>query len=286
MTEFKPSDLLFLQEAANYLESPSYLIRLTNAVGTPLQTLANRIIPERVKSLGNHAIRRVMNMAIDTVDQKTLDSNFDDACLSSGAAGRWHRLAATATGGLSGAMGFTGLAVELPLTTGIMFRSIAAIAREFGEDLTKPEARLQCVSVFSHGGPSPEDDAMDASFISARIGMTTLVRDAAEFIASKGAQAAVEALALGTATPLLALAGRIGAKYSGVVSQKLIANTLPFVGIAAGAAINNAFAGHFNSVARYHFGIRRLQRQYGVEAVTTEYQRHLPIKPKDVRLSA
>jgi hypothetical protein len=286
MIEFTPSDLAFLKEAANYLESPSYLIRLTNAVGTPLQALANRVIPERIKALGNHAIRRVMNMAVDSVNQQTLDASFADACQSSGTAGRWHRLAATATGGLSGALGFTGLAVELPLTTGIMFRSIAAIAREFGEDLTTPEARLQCVTVFSHGGPSPEDDAMDASFISARIGMTTLVRDAAEFITSKGAQAAAEALAQGTAPALLALAGRIGSKYSGVVSQKLIANTVPMIGVAAGAAINNAFAGHFNSVARYHFGIRRLQRQYGAQAVTTEYQCHVPIKPKDVRRSA
>lgn len=275
MTEFTPSDLAFLKEAVNYLESPSYLIRLTNAVGAPLQALASRVIPQRVKALGNHAIRGVMNMAVDTVEQKGADANFEAACQNSGHMGHWHRLAATATGGLSGALGFTGLAVELPLTTGIMFRSIAAIAREFGEDLSTAEARMQCVTVFSHGGPSPADDAMDASYISARIGMTTLIRDAAEFVTSKGAQAAMEALAKETAPALVNLAARIAGKYSGVVSQKLVANSVPMIGIAAGAAINNAFAGHFNSVARYHFGIRRLQRQYSVDAVTSEYQRQL-----------
>jgi hypothetical protein len=47
------------------------------------------------------------------------------------------------------------------------------------------------------------------------------------------------------------------------------------IGIATGAAINNAFAGHFNSVSRYHFGIRRLQRHYGSEPVLAEYQLQL-----------
>jgi hypothetical protein len=38
-----------------------------------------------------------------------------------------------------------------------------------------------------------------------------------------------------------------------------------------GAAINAAFLDHFNRVARYHFGIRRLERIYGVDVVQGAY---------------
>jgi hypothetical protein len=156
-----------------------------------------------------------------------------------------------------------------------MFRSIASIAHDLGEDLSAPEARLECITVFSHGGPSPDDDAMDASYITARVGMTKLLRDAAEFMTAKSSQALVEAFASGTAPALLAFISRIAVRFNVVVSQKFLAQCIPIVGIATGAAINNAFAGHFNTVARYHFGIRRLQRQFGADEVLGEYRRQL-----------
>jgi hypothetical protein len=184
-------------------------------------------------------------------------------------------MAATATGGISGTLGFAGLAFEIPVTTGIMFRSIASIAHEFGEDLSTPEAKLECIAVFSHGGPSPDDDAMDASYITARVAMATLVRDAAEFMASKSTQAVAEALVQGTAPALVRFLSQVAAAFNVVISQKLLAQSVPMIGIATGAAINNAFAGHFNSVSRYHFGIRRLQRHYGSEPVLAEYQLQL-----------
>ena len=46
------------------------------------------------------------------------------------------------------------LPIELPVSTIIMLRSIADIARSEGEDLSDPESALSCVQVFALGGRS------------------------------------------------------------------------------------------------------------------------------------
>ena len=57
---------------------------------------------------------------------------------------RLHQAAAAATGALGGAFGIAATAVELPVSTTILLRSIAEIARENGEDIAEPRdgARL------------------------------------------------------------------------------------------------------------------------------------------------
>jgi len=269
------SHTIFLRDAAAYLESPSYLTKLADAVGGPLQRIVEKVVPDRVKVIGNKALQGAMTIAADSVMRTPVSTDFDQAIRVSDQTGFWHRFAATVTGAAAGSFGYTAMAIELPVTTGLMFRSIASIAHDLGEDLSTPEARLECITVFSHGGPSPDDDAMDASYITARVAMTKLLRDAAEFMAAKSSQALVEAFATGTAPAMLALISRIAVRFNVVVSQKFLAQCIPIVGIATGAAINNAFAGHFNTVARYHFGIRRLQRQYGADEVFAEYRRQL-----------
>lgn len=268
-------DVEFLRAAARYLESPSYLMKLAEAIGQPVQKLAEKVVPTRVADLGKAALRRAMFLAADTVVSSPAGDEFEKAYNTSGWTGFWHRLAVTATGGVGGAFGLPGLALELPVTTGILFRSIAAIADDFGEDLRKPEIRLDCLSVFCYGGPGPNDEAMDATFITTRLAMNTLVREAAEFMASRSSQAVAEALARGAAPVLLRFIDRVAAQFNVAVSQKFLAQSIPVVGIATGAAINNAFAGHFNTVARYYFGIRKLERQHGQELVQAEYRRQL-----------
>ena len=61
------------------------------------------------------------------------------------------------SGAIGGAFGFAALAVELPISTTILLRSIAEIARAEGEDLSRPEARLACLEVFALGGQKPDE---------------------------------------------------------------------------------------------------------------------------------
>jgi hypothetical protein len=47
---------------------------------------------------------------------------------------------------------------------------------------------------------------------------------------------------------------------------------LPLIGAAGGALINTLFIDHFQSVARGHFTVRRLERKYGHEIIKREYE--------------
>jgi hypothetical protein len=265
-------DLEKLRAAITFFEHPSLLMKLANLAGLPAQKLLE-FVPPQVTKITDDALRQAMDWSIATVSATPNYDELEDAFQSDGWSAFWHRLAATASGGVGGAFGLAGLAIELPITTGIMFRSIASIAAELGQDLSNPTTRLECLTVFAMGGPGPNDDALDSTYVSSRMAMTLLVREAAEFLATRTPQAVADALAKGTAPKLVALVAKIASKFNVVVSQKLIAQSVPLVGIASGAAINNAFAGHFNTAAKHHFTILDLERRFGVETIHNELRR-------------
>jgi hypothetical protein len=160
----------------------------------------------------------------------------------------------------------------MPITTTAMLRSIAAIANEFGEDLSQPEIHLQCLSVFAFGGPTHADDAMDSSYLSFRIGMQYELAAATKVVAQASAAELAEMLQKGTAPAVVRFIARIAAAFDVAVTQKMCAQSLPAVGAVTGAAINAAFLDHFNRVARFHFGLRSLERKYGAEPVQAKYR--------------
>jgi hypothetical protein len=73
------------------------------------------------------------------------------------------------------------------------------------------------------------------------------------------------------APPLVRLTAQIAARFGLVVSQKVAAQAVPVIGALGGAAVNAAFMDHFQSMARAHFTVRRLERAYGREAVHAAY---------------
>src|SRR5262249_23315361 len=156
-----------------------------NTVGKPLENAA-KAAPEKVARIVNTALEKTMQAALFTADTgkaALADRNMEDAEKSASWKGFWHKVTTTALGGAGGLFGLLGAAAELPITTGVMFRSIASIAGEFGEDLKDPAARLECLSVFSHGGPAPEDDAVGSSYLTTRAALALALREAAAFMA-------------------------------------------------------------------------------------------------------
>ena len=74
--------------------------------------------------------------------------------------------------------------------------------------------------------------------------------------------------------PLLArLIAQIAARFGVVAGEKFAAQAVPIIGAIGGAAVNLAFAEHFQILARGHFIVRRLERLHGPEAVQFEFQR-------------
>ncbi len=77
----------------------------------------------------------------------------------------WHKLAVAATGGVGGFFGLPALVIELPISTAIMLRSIADIARSEGERISSIESKMACIEVFALGGLSKDDDGREQAIL-------------------------------------------------------------------------------------------------------------------------
>jgi hypothetical protein len=262
----------FVCEAVRYLEEPTWSMRLAQTLGVPLQKITDTVVPDRVSQLGMDVLVKATDWAVASVSGVELaQPEVEEAMDKSEWTGFWHKLASVCTGAAGGTLGIAGLAVELPVTTLVMLRSIVSMARDFGEDLSDPGVRLECVSVFGYGGRDAADSAMDSSYLTSRIAMSQLIRDASKFVASSGAKPLAEALEKGTAPALLKFVGRVAAQFNVRVSQKFLVQGLPLFSIATAATINAAFTDYYSRVARYHFGLRSLERKYGSDSVRQLY---------------
>ncbi len=276
--ELNPSDDKFLDDAVDYLEHPSLLTTIANAVGWPLEKLVgllDKITPDVVEKAVNAALRSAVSVAVQTIPAKapTPEPPPDGSGGSLGvSADLWHKLSVAATGTVGGLFGLPGLAIELPVSTTIMLRSIASTAQERGESLDDPEVRLQCLAVLAHGGPSSNDDALECSYLTSRIGLQVELREAVKFVAKTTAAELANVVQSGAAPVFARLIAMIAAQFNIAVTQKLVAQSIPIVGAVGGAAVNVAFIDHFNRVAAFHFGIRQLERKYGLERVQAIYR--------------
>src|SRR5229473_1962919 len=71
-----------------------------------------------------------------------------------------HRSLAAVSGAVGGGLGLAALALELPVSTVIMLRSIMAIARDQGEDIDNPETAFASLQVFALGARVGEGDPL------------------------------------------------------------------------------------------------------------------------------
>lgn len=253
------ADVADLAEAVRLLESNSLASRLTRVFGRQVEAVG-RALPSSARSLvakaTETALRGALRVAVRSLDNRA----------PSKSSNRFHKLAAAASGAVGGAFGFTALALELPISTTILLRSIADIARAEGEDLKSPEAALACIEVFALGGSSAENDAVEGGYFAVRAALAQSVSESARFILRQG-------LASETAPVLVRLISQVAARFGVAVSEKLAAQAVPVIGAIGGAAVNAAFADHFQTMARGHFIVRRLERIHGADLVRFEYER-------------
>lgn len=258
----EPEHVEELRAAQARLETIPFLIKVANAVGQPLEKSVGAL-PGRARTAILAATRTALDKGLDWA-VATIDAR-------DGARSRpWlHTTVVTASGGLGGAFGWSALAVELPFSTVVMLRSIAAIAREHGEDLSDAETRLQCLAVLAYGGASSADDAAETTYYATRAALATSLPRAAAQLATAIRGGDAPRAARFVAAFVSKVAGRFGL----VVQEKAIAQSVPVVGALGGAALNNLFIAHFQTVARGHFAVRRLERIYGEATVREAYER-------------
>jgi hypothetical protein len=258
------ADTLALADAVRALERPGLGARIGYLVGSPVERLIS-MLPARASALIGAAARKAIQGALG-LSLRTLATHSPLAHAAPlPASNGWHKAASAASGALGGAFGLAALGVELPVSTTIMMRSIADVARSEGADLADRQVQLECVMVLGLGGEASGDDAAEVGYFAVREAMTRAVSSAASHLARHG-------LAKEGAPALVRLIALIAERYSVNVTEKAAAQLVPLIGAVGGAAVNAIFIDHFQTVARGHFAVRRLERKYGAAAVREKYR--------------
>ena len=253
-----PREARALQRAVAILEGKSFVGRLTELTGEPVSLMLRRL-PAPVTRQINRTVRRALFQALDVALYKMGSTWLPEPPPA------LFQFASGIAGGVSGFFGMAALAVELPVTTTMMLRSIAGIAVRNGERLDQPASRLACLEVFALGPQGKRGPTGETSYYAARAFLAKTV--------SEAAQALLERQVAGSSGPLIVdFVSSIGSRFGIVVSEKVAAGAIPVVGAIGGAAVNIAFMQHFQQMARAHFVVRYLERRYGRQLVQSRYQ--------------
>ncbi len=258
MIKFDPSDEADLLLAVDLLEHPSFAVRMTHLIGAPVEQAVKRLpdeVSEKLLSSTHQALSKALDVAVSSLNAQYRGKAANGA----------HRLLSSLSGAMGGAMGLMALTVELPVSTTLMLRSIADIARSEGEYIPDAHTKLACLEVFALGGTSQAVEGAETGYFAVRAALAGVLAEAAQYLAEHG-------LAGAGAPALVRFLSNIASRYSIHVSEKAAAQTIPILGAAGGAMINLLFMNHFQTMARGHFIVRRLERVHGKETVRDAYE--------------
>lgn len=250
------ADLEDLKRARSLLESGGLVVRVAETLGRPLEAGLERL-PARARDVIHGATQTALNQGLEVALGTLAGSRRRSS-------ERLHKAAAATAGAVGGFFGLGGLPVELPLTTVVMLRSIADIARSEGQDLADPDIRLACLEVFALGGGGGEK-AAETGYYAVRAALSQALSEAARHIAQHG-------LSREGAPVLVRMVTAIAARFGVVVEQKVALGSVPFLGSVTASLINTVFIDHFQKRARGHFVVRRLEGRHGYAVVREAYE--------------
>jgi hypothetical protein len=258
MSILPDSDLNDLRVAKSKLESPGLTAKIADLAGKPIQA-GFKMLPQewhgKILDITQAALLKGLEFAILTMGDREPRQSRD-----------WlHRVMVAGSGVAGGAAGLVSLAVELPISTTIILRSIADIARSEGHDISRLDVKLSCLEVLAFSGRNPGDDSAEEGYWVVRAALARSVAEAAAYLADRG-------FAEQGAPPLARFIAKIASRFSTVVTEEVAAKAVPVIGALAGGAINLLFMNHFQEMARGHFIIRRLEKAYGTEIVEQAYR--------------
>jgi len=257
-------DQKVLWKAVTILEKESFVARLSEITGEPVTRILNRL-----PRLVNFQIQRAVNGALG----KALDVALFEGRVKVPEPGTIvFKALSGVTGGVSGFFGLATLPIELPVTTTLMLRSIAGIARRHGENLNDPASRLACLEVFALGPQrkGKKGPVTETTYFATRTFLAKAVSEAAQVMAEQG-------LSRTSGPVIVDLITAVGSRFGLIVSEKVAAGAIPVIGAIGGAAVNLAFMDHFQQLAQAHFAIRRLERRHGAPEVRRYFDAYVPM---------
>lgn len=209
-----------------------------NAAGSRLESRLE-LLPDRIKD------------QIERVAAKALEKSYQLAGRTVAEGGpkigeRGHLALATLGGALGGLSGAASAIAELPVKVTVIFRSIQGIAADYGFDPRDEAIRLEWLRVFGSGSPLERDDGVNTSVLGARMTVT--------------------------GAALNGVISTVAPRFAAKMGEKLAAQAVPFLGSVAGAGINHAFVSYYQEMAHVRFGLMRLARDHGEEAVLDAYR--------------
>jgi hypothetical protein len=212
--------------AADYLAAKGKLMSTLEQAGNFIQSGLHRL-PGNIQQMVADRARDGLQLAFRTA---ILGMEAPSATDAAGG----YRLGGMVSGALGGFGGLATTLAELPVTTGLIMRSVAAIARADGFDLADEEVRATCVEVFAFGGPLEEDDDADLAFWTARLGG----RQVAQMMVSAAA------------------------RYAPAMAAKVGAQAVPLLGAAVGAGLNLVYMDFYQRMARVVFRLLPIERAH------------------------
>ncbi|MEP7147200.1 MAG: EcsC family protein, partial [bacterium] len=247
--EISETELASLKEAKGKLEHPSILVELSNIAGKPIEKVYSLLpvkFQEGIGKITKSVLLRSLNMLVSNTYKR---NNPKPKNL-------FHKVLVTGTGAAGGFFGLSALALELPVTTAIMLRSIMDIARSKGFDINDMNTKLACLEVFALGGNAKTDDYSDSAYYLIRGALAKEVADASKYILKKG-------IINESAPAIVSYISKIASRFGVMVSEEVAAKSIPIIGSVSGGTINYIFMNHFQKMADGHFTVKNLEDKYG-----------------------
>ncbi len=271
INKLSQKDLKTLTEAKKDLEDVGLVMKGMNMFGGIIDK-GVEFIPKKFQKILQDNINKLLQSLVNT-NLHTMKKGkvFKKPSQKS------YKALVTSTGALSGLFGSTTgvgtfvFVADLTVATNFMMRSIMDIARSEGEDLYNIETQLNCLQVFAMGGNSKDDDSLDTVYYSGRIALDNAVKGASAYLTKNGIQG-LNKILMNSTNPLLKLFSMITSRFTVQASEKFLAQAIPVAGAVGGGTINLLFINHFQKMAKAHFAIRRLEREYGREFIEEKYK--------------
>ena len=233
--------------AEKYRAAKTVLMKLIN-FGASKAEGTLKILPKETQVKIDDLVVAGLTQAYHTANwtQSAKDGSSLDTLLKRVAGERAHRQAATVSGALGGLAGIASTTAEIPVSVGLILRSVQNIAKEYGEDISSEEVRLECIKVFGSGGPLVSDDGVDTGFIGARVTLT-----------GQAVQNIIQVVA---------------ARFGVVMGQKIAAQAVPVLGAVTGAGINYSFMQYYQQMAHVRFRLRKIARENDMQLVLSAFK--------------
>ena len=212
-----------------YKAADGSFIKLANYAGSQFENVLSKIPDEFEEHLQN-AVMALLSAAYEA------SGTISNASISQSVSSYFHKITVIFSGAIGGATGLPGALAELPITITTMFSSFQKIATQYGFDPDDAETKMECINIFSMGGPLDIDDDNELSFITARLGLQ------GEIISK--------------------LIAKTAEKFLVKLSQKLISQTVPVLGAVTGATLNSTFMSYYEEMAHVRFGLKKLQLKH------------------------